>query len=40
MSPLAVAPNEPSQRDDTILHGHRDVGRINVWVPPEPVFHV
>src|ERR1700737_1122179 len=37
---LSVAANKPGQRDDTVLYSHRDIGRVNVQVPPKLRFNV
>lgn len=37
---LAVAADEAGQGDDPVLHGHADVGRVDVGVPAQRRFHV
>jgi hypothetical protein len=37
---LRVTPHEAGQRDDAVFYRHCDIGRVDVWVPPELRFHV
>jgi hypothetical protein len=38
--PLTVAADETGQCDDTVFHGHRDIGLVDVRVEAKLLLHV